>query len=88
MKNFTNFSLELFLFLSFLVFLYAIYRAEIHYLGHDRSIVYAKYFKSMLELGVYLPPSQYECLFLSSKIDEDDIKKIIDSNLNSLKKIM
>jgi glutamate-1-semialdehyde 2,1-aminomutase len=50
--------------------------------------LYAKYFKSMLELGVYLPPSQYECLFLSSKIDEDDIKKIIDSNLNSLKKIM
>jgi glutamate-1-semialdehyde 2,1-aminomutase len=50
--------------------------------------LYAKYFKSMLEMGVYLPPSQYECLFLSSKIDEDDINKIIDSNLNSLKKII
>jgi glutamate-1-semialdehyde aminotransferase len=42
----------------------------------------------MLEMGVYLPPSQYECLFLSSKIDEDDINKIIDSNLKSLKKII
>ena len=26
---------------------------------------YAKYFKLMLDMGVYLPPSQYECLFLS-----------------------
>ena len=48
---------------------------------------YAKYFMSMLELGVYLPPSQYECLFLSNKIDENDIDKIVDSNLKSLKKI-
>ena len=49
--------------------------------------MYAKYFMSMLELGVYLPPSQYECLFLSNKIDENDIDKIVDSNLKSLKKI-
>ena len=28
---------------------------------------YSQYFKSMLELGIYLPPSQYECLFLSNK---------------------
>ena len=48
---------------------------------------YSQYFKSMLEFGVYLPPSQYECLFLSNKIDEYDIEKIIDSNLKSLKKI-
>ena len=48
---------------------------------------YSQYFKSMLELGIYLPPSQYECLFLSNKIDENDIEKIIDSNLKSLKKI-
>jgi glutamate-1-semialdehyde 2,1-aminomutase len=48
---------------------------------------YSQYFKSMLELGIYLPPSQYECLFLSNKIDENDIEKIIYSNLKSLKKI-
>ena len=51
------------------------------------TTLYSKYFKSMLELGVYLPPSQFECLFLSNKIDENDIDKIIDSNLKSLKKI-
>ena len=48
---------------------------------------YSKYFHSMLENGVYLPPSQYECMFLSNKIDDNDIQKIIDSNLKSLKKI-
>lgn len=51
------------------------------------TTLYSKYFKSMLELGVYLPPSQFECLFLSNKIDENDIDKIVDSNLKSLKKI-
>ena len=51
------------------------------------TTLYSRYFKSMLELGIYLPPSQYECLFLSNKIDENDIEKIIDSNLKSLKKI-
>ena len=29
--------------------------------------LYAKYFNQMLKMGIYLPPSQYECLFLSNK---------------------
>ena len=41
----------------------------------------------MLEMGVYLPPSQYECLFLSSVIDEDDIEKLIISNRTALENI-
>ena len=45
---------------------------------------YAKYFKNMLDMGVYLPPSQYECMFISSAYSEDDIKKIIDCNKKSL----
>ena len=48
---------------------------------------YAIYFKKMLEMGVYLPPSQYECLFLSSVIDEDDIEKLIISNRMALENI-
>ena len=48
---------------------------------------YANYFKKMLEMGVYLPPSQYECLFLSSVIDEDDIEKLIISNRMALENI-
>ena len=45
---------------------------------------YAKYFKNMLDMGIYLPPSQYECMFISSAYNENDIKKIIDCNKKSL----
>ena len=48
---------------------------------------YAKYFKNMLDLGIYLPPSQYECCFFSTALSEIDIDKIIKSNkiaLNNL----
>ena len=49
---------------------------------------YSNYFKSMLDMGVYLPPSQYECCFFSTSLTNDDIDKIIHSNkiaLNNLK---
>ena len=49
--------------------------------------LYAKYFNHMLKMGIYLTPSQYECLFLSNKIGDTDIKKIIESNYKALKKI-
>ena len=48
---------------------------------------YAKYFKLMLDMGVYLPPSQYECLFLSSAIDENDISHLIESNKKALEEL-
>jgi len=49
---------------------------------------YSIYFKSMLDMGVYLPPSQYECCFFSTSLTDNDIDKIIQSNkisLNNLK---
>ena len=49
---------------------------------------YAKYFKSMLDQGIYLPPSQFECMFISSVYSENDIKKIIQSNKKSLVSIL
>ena len=48
---------------------------------------YAKYFKSMLDEGVYLPPSQFECMFISSVYSEKDIDKLISSNKKSLQLI-
>ena len=48
---------------------------------------YAKYFKLMLDMGIYLPPSQYECLFLSSVIDENDIQNLIKSNKRALEEL-
>jgi glutamate-1-semialdehyde 2,1-aminomutase len=39
--------------------------------------VFTKYFKGMLEQGVYLAPSQYEALFVSSAHNEGDIQATI-----------
>ena len=38
-------------------------------------------------MGVYLPPSQYECLFLSSVLDKKDIDHLIKSNKKALEKL-
>jgi glutamate-1-semialdehyde 2,1-aminomutase len=48
------------------------------------TTMYAKYFKLMLDMGVYLPPSQYESLFLSCVMTENDIEKLISSNRKAL----
>jgi glutamate-1-semialdehyde 2,1-aminomutase len=48
---------------------------------------YAKYFKMSLESGIYLAPSQYECLFISYAHSNKDIETIIAANLEALKNI-
>ena len=48
---------------------------------------YAKYFKHMLDMGIYLPPSQYECCFFSLALSDSDIKKILRANKTALQKI-
>ena len=50
--------------------------------------IYAKYFKSMLDEGIYLPPSQFECMFISSVYSAKDIDKIISSNKKSLESLL
>jgi glutamate-1-semialdehyde 2,1-aminomutase len=37
---------------------------------------YAAFFHTMLEHGVYLPPSAFECWFTSTAIDEEDLSHI------------
>jgi len=39
--------------------------------------VYAKFFRGMLEKGVYFAPSQFEAVFLSTAHTDADIKKTI-----------
>lgn len=41
---------------------------------------FAKYFQEMLKRGIYLAPSQFESLFVSIALTEDDITKIITTN--------
>ena len=36
---------------------------------------FAKFFHAMLERGIYLPPSQYEALFVSTAHTEADIEQ-------------
>ena len=38
---------------------------------------YANYFTKMLSAGIYLPPSQFEACFLSTKHTEKDLDKTI-----------
>lgn len=40
---------------------------------------YAEFFKYMLEQGVYLPPSQFEALFVSAAHDEKSVQRTIEA---------
>ncbi|WP_337043460.1 glutamate-1-semialdehyde 2,1-aminomutase [Emticicia sp. 17c] len=48
---------------------------------------FSKYFHAMLNQGVYLAPSQYEALFLSTALSSDDIQAVLAANEASLKQI-
>jgi glutamate-1-semialdehyde 2,1-aminomutase len=41
---------------------------------------FGKYFREMLHRGVYLAPSQFESLFVSNALSEEDIQHIITAN--------
>lgn len=46
---------------------------------------FGKYFQEMLSRGIYLAPSQYEALFLSTAIDEKIADRILHASKESLK---
>ena len=48
---------------------------------------YAEYFRIMLDMGIYLPPSQFECCFFSLALTNFDINRIIKANKIALNKI-
>ena len=45
---------------------------------------FGRFFRSMLERGVYLPPSQYEAWFVSAAHTDEDIDKTIEAARQSL----
>lgn len=53
----------------------------------DTSL-FGKYFRNMLDQGVYLAPSQFETLFVSTALSDEDIAHIIKANYVSLEKSM
>jgi glutamate-1-semialdehyde 2,1-aminomutase len=48
---------------------------------------YAAYFKQSLESGIYLAPSQFECLFVSYAHTDEEIDRMIAANLLALKQL-
>ena len=41
--------------------------------------VFGKFFRSMLDQGIYLPPSQYEAAFVSAVHTQDDVQKTVSA---------
>jgi glutamate-1-semialdehyde 2,1-aminomutase len=41
--------------------------------------VFGKFFRAMLDAGVYLPPSQYEAAFLGAAHTEEDVQRTIEA---------
>ncbi|WP_114751836.1 glutamate-1-semialdehyde 2,1-aminomutase [Pleomorphovibrio marinus] len=52
------------------------------------TALFGKYFQAMLHRGVYLAPSQFESLFLSTALEEKEIAHVIEANEDSLKEIL
>ncbi len=48
---------------------------------------YASYFKQAVENGLYIAPSQFECLFISMAHTEKDLEKLIKGNRKALEAI-
>ena len=46
--------------------------------------LYGKYFHKMLEQGIYLPPAQFEALFISTAHTKEDLDITISAHLKSL----
>ena len=45
---------------------------------------FAAYFRAMLEQGIYLPPSQFEAIFISTAHSQQDIDRTIQANYRAL----
>jgi glutamate-1-semialdehyde 2,1-aminomutase len=52
------------------------------------TALFGKYFQGMLKRGVFLPPSQFESLFLSTALSEANIEHIIKANDETLQEIL
>jgi glutamate-1-semialdehyde 2,1-aminomutase len=51
------------------------------------TAMFGRYFKGMLDKGIYLPPSQFESWFLSDAIGEAEIANIIQASDETLNEI-
>lgn len=52
------------------------------------TLLFGRYFRAMLTKGIYLAPSQFESLFLSTALTDDLIGNILDAHEKSMKEIL
>ena len=52
------------------------------------TALFGRYFQAMLKRGIYLAPSQYEAMFLSTALTDEHIGMILEANLESLKEVV
>jgi len=50
--------------------------------------LFGKYFHAMLDRGIYMGPSQFESMFLSTALEDSHIERIIQANEESLKEVI
>jgi glutamate-1-semialdehyde 2,1-aminomutase len=51
------------------------------------TALYGKYFQAMLKRGVYLPPSQFEAVFVSAAIDKSVANQILEASDEALNEL-
>ncbi len=49
--------------------------------------LFAKYFHEMLNSGIYLPPAQFEAMFISTEHTKEDLDKTIEASLKAIKSL-
>nr|WP_313966418.1 glutamate-1-semialdehyde 2,1-aminomutase [uncultured Porphyromonas sp.] len=52
------------------------------------TAAYARYFRGMIERGVYLPPSQFECIFLSMAHTQEDFDRTASAMDEVLREVL
>jgi glutamate-1-semialdehyde 2,1-aminomutase len=51
------------------------------------TVKFGKYFQSMLNQGIYLAPSQYEAMFVSTAITREIADRILEANSNAIRMV-
>ena len=51
------------------------------------TVLFGKYFQAMLAEGIYLAPSQFEAMFISTAITTDIVDKILEANRRAIEAI-
>ena len=52
------------------------------------TALFGRYFQAMLKRGIYLAPSQYEAMFLSTALTDEHIQTILKANMESLREVV